>query len=457
MLLIRGAELDAVGGMDVRCRDGRVVEIGQGLSPAAGEDTIEANGGALLPGLHDHHLHLYALAAARQSVDCGPPQVTHLEALRGALRGAPGDGWIRGVGYHESVAGMLDRRQLDALVDDRPVRIQHRSGKMWFINSAAASLLDLDDSDGQLYRQDDWLRDRIEPPLDLDLQDTSRLLASHGVTGFTDTTSSNDESTAQRFAALGLLQRVVLMGNEQLERGALKIILDDYALPDIDEFRERIVNAHFRDRPVAIHCITRTELVFAASVLIEAGTIRGDRIEHAAETDDAAMALVARTGVTVVTQPLLIFERGDQYLVDVDPAEHEHLYRCRGFIDAGVPLGGSTDAPYGQPDPWASMRAAVTRKTASGRVIGAAEALTPEQALALFTSRPDDPGGPPRQIAVGETADLCLLERSWARARRSLGQDPAHATVPSPHPSPHPSMRVAATIVGGGITFREPR
>jgi hypothetical protein len=116
------------------------------------------------------------------------------------------------------------------------------------------------------------------------------------------------------------------------------------------------------------------------------------------------MALVARAGVTVVTQPNFIFERGDQYLTEVDPADHEHLYRCRGFLDAAIPLGGSTDAPFGQPDPWLSMRAAVSRQTASGRVIGAAEALTPEQALALFTSAPEDPGGPPRICACSTVA-----------------------------------------------------
>lgn len=439
MLLIRGAELNGERNLDVRCRDGLVVEIGPRLSRAAGEEVIEAGAGALLPGLHDHHLHLYALAAARRSVSCGPPEVTDRAGLRAALDGAPGDGWIRGVGYHESVAGMLDRKELDALVDDRPVRIQHRSGKMWFVNSAAASILDLDDCDGQLYRRDEWLRARLESAHDLDIDGTSRLLASHGVTGFTDATPSNDEAVAQALSARGLLQNVTLMGNEHLGQGALKIMLDEYELPAIETLCEQIRSAHQSNRMVAIHCLTRTELVFALSALLEAGPARGDRIEHASVTDDSAMALVARAGVTVVTQPNLVFERGDQYLADVEPADHQYLYRCRGFLDAGVPLGGSTDAPYGRPDPWLAMHAAVQRETRRGRVIGSAEAITSEQALALFTSAPDEPGGPPRTIAVGEAADLCLLECAWARARESLRHD-----------------NVAATIRGGTVTYRRP-
>ncbi|MEJ2132997.1 MAG: amidohydrolase family protein, partial [Gammaproteobacteria bacterium] len=363
--------------------------------------------------------------------------VIDVDALAAALREAPGEDWIRGVGYHESVAGMLDRGKLDALVADRPVRIQHRSGRMWFINSAAAGRLDLDDSDGQLFRRDDWLRDRTEPVSDEDVLETSRLLASYGVTGITDTTPSNDDETASSIASLGLLQDVHLMGNERLARGHLKIMLDDYALPDIDAFRSRIGDAHRAERPVAIHCVTRTELVFALSTLLEAGTIRGDRIEHASVTDDATMSLVSRAGVTVVTQPNFIFERGDQYLADVEASELDHLYRCRGFLDAGVPLGGGTDAPFGQGDPWLAMRSAVSRRTASGEELGGCEALTPEQALALFASRPDDPGGPTRRVALGESADYCLLDRAWASARESLR-----------------ARDVAATVAAGVVTFR---
>ena len=66
----------------------------------------------------------------------------HLDALAqasdelAAALNRPGQGWVRGIGYHESVAGMLDAADLDTMVDHRPVRIQHRSGRMWFLNSA---------------------------------------------------------------------------------------------------------------------------------------------------------------------------------------------------------------------------------------------------------------------------------------------------------------------------------
>ena len=409
MLLIRNAEVEGVAGWDVRCRDGAVSEIGR-LLPAGEERVVDARGGALLPGLHDHHLHFFALAAARRSVRCGPPEVYEAGALEAALRAAEGDGWIRGVGYHESVAGRLDRVRLDAWVADRPVRIQHRSGKMWFLNSVAVRTLGLDpDSNGRLFRRDRWLGGRVEGTVDL--AGATRMLASYGVTGFTDATPHNGPATVRDLVAAAPLQCVVAMGDESLPDGVLKIMLDDFALPGIDSLRSRMARAHGAGRTVAVHCVTRTELVFALSTLMEAGAVPGDRIEHASVSDGAAMTLLRDAGATVVTQPNFVAERGDRYLAEVPPSDHPYLYRCRGFLDAGVPLGGGTDAPFGEADPWIAIRAAVTRETADGAALGREEALTPERALALFTTPPENPGGAPRCVAVGETADLCVLDR----------------------------------------------
>ncbi len=426
-LLIVNAEIEGVANLDVRCRDGRVVNIDRRLDAAAGEHVVDARGGALLPGLNDHHIHLFALAAARRSVKCGPPDVTTFTELETALQAAPGEDWIRGVGYHESVAGLLDSRSLDALRGDRPVRIQHRSGKMWFVNSPAARRLGIETANGQLFRLDGLLRERLAEDEDLvaSVEDASRLLAEYGITGITDATYTNDRTTEAIYRQFDLRQRVNLMGDETLPSGSLKIMLDDAALPDVDQLREQIAKAHARTRPVAFHCVTRTELVFALAALRAAGTLPGDRIEHAAVTDAATMALLQEVSgdardVTVVTQPNFIAERGDQYLRDVRPKDHASLYRCRGFLEAGMPLGGGTDAPYGDPDPWAAMQAAVERRTPDGQVVGAAEKLTPEQALALFLGPLDDPGGAPRRVVIGAAADFCVLTRPWKSARSAL-------------------------------------
>jgi predicted amidohydrolase YtcJ len=136
-----------VGGRltDVRISGDRVDAVAPRLDRVSGEELLDAAGGALLPGLHDEHLHLSALAAAETSVRCGPPEVRDAGALAAALTAASADssGWVRGVGYVETVAGDLDAAALDRLHAARPVRIQHRSGALWMVNSVAAVQLGL--------------------------------------------------------------------------------------------------------------------------------------------------------------------------------------------------------------------------------------------------------------------------------------------------------------------------
>ena len=434
--LILNAEVGGTANLDVRCRAGRVVEIGRGLAASAGDYSFDARGGALLPGLNDHHIHLFALAAARRSVSCGPPSVTTRAQLETALEAAPGDDWIRGVGYHESVAGTLDSRSLDEIRDGRPVRIQHRSGKMWFVNSLAARRLDIETADGRLFRLDGLLRERLAEDDDLvpAVEQTSRLLAGYGITGVTDATYTNNKTTESLYRKLDLCQRVNLMGDESLGTGSLKIMLDDAALPDLDSLQERIAQAHRRGRPVAFHCVTRTELVFALAALRHVGTLPGDRIEHASVADAPTLGLLKEVSgdgrdITVVTQPNFIAERGDRYLRDVPVEDHDNLYRCRGFLEAGIPLGAGTDSPYGDPDPWAAMRAAVERRTPDGQIVGEDETLSPEQALAMFLTPLDSPGGVPRKVAVGAPVDFCVLAKGWNEARDSLKAELVSRTI----------------------------
>jgi predicted amidohydrolase YtcJ len=472
MLLIRGAEVyrnDSRGQiLDVRCASGHVLDVAAHLDPLPGEAVLDAGGNALLPGLHDHHIHLFSLAAAARSVPCGPPAVTNREQLAHALTTAPGGGWVRGVGYHESVAGLLTAKALDDLLPHRPVRIQHRSGKLWLLNSAAMALLGVhrhahlpgvvtagSGPTGQLFRLDAWLADRLERTDPPDVAAASAQLASYGITGITDATPGNDRRTLHDYAGMidrgRLLQRVRLMGGDDLAgvdtsethpllaAGERKILLDEWALPDFETLVSTIDGAHASGRAVAIHCVTRTELVFALAALREATASApepGDRIEHAAVVPADTVPLLRETGVTVVTQPGLVTERGDQYRADVAPREHPLLYRWRTLADAGVPVAASSDAPFTGTNPWLAMQGAVTRRTASGFLLGQDERVSPEQALAGFCTRAEDPGGTPRSIVPGAVADLCLLDRPWGQARRDLGR-----------------CRVNATLRGGELIF----
>lgn len=446
-MLIRRAELNGLR-VDLRLREGRIAEIAEGLPALPGEDVIDAAGGALLPGLKDHHLHLHALAAARASVDCGPPAVADAEVLAQALRRADGKlppgQWLRGIGYHESVAGDLDRHWLDAVVPERPLRLQHRSGRLWLLNSAALALVEQSADDplerrdgratGRLYDADAWLRTRIGGRRPV-LGEVSRWLASRGVTGLCDTSHDNDTAAWSVFAEaqqLGeLLQSLRVMGSAALDafsgmpglqRGERKFHLHDHELPDFDALCADIRAAHAADRGVAFHCVSRVDLAFALAALQEAGVRGGDRIEHASVCPPEFLEQVGELDLTVVTQPGFIATRGDAYLRDVEEFDRPWLYRLRGFLDRGIRLAGSSDAPYGDADPWAAMDAAVRRRTASGQSVAGMESLTPEQALALFTSPLEEPGSGAPKLEVGAVADLCLLTQPWGVARNALAQ-----------------------------------
>lgn len=439
-MLIRNAEIWRQGHADLRIAHGRIVALGT-LDPGDDEHVIDAAGAALLPGLHDHHIHLAAEAARRQSVPCGPPDVVTEDDLARALA-KPGEGWLRGTNYHESVAGLLTCEQLDSMQPDRPVRIQDRTGRMWFFNSPAiAQLLEhaepppgFDRETCRLFDGDTWLRIalRSSPP---DLAALTADLAATGLTGVTDMSPANAPAMARHFGQQmesgALPQTLVLAGTPELaERpagarwllGPGKLHLHDAALPDPAEAAHFIRAVHRQGRAIAIHCVTEAELVIALAAIAEAGAKPGDRIEHGGIAPDHLLAEMARLGLQLCSNPAFIAARGDRYLADVEPGLQPFLYRLAAARDAGIVLAGGSDAPYGPTDPWLAMRAAVNRETATGAVIGAAEALSPEEALSLYLSDPLDLARE-RQVALGGVADLVLLDRPWREARDRLLAD----------------------------------
>jgi predicted amidohydrolase YtcJ len=444
-MLIRNAEIYGIGVADLRMQNGQVTAIGRLAATSSDRMVVDAGNCALLHALRDHHFHLLAFAASLESVHCGPPAVTTESALIAALqsraRERPGN-WIRGIGYHSSVAGEIDRHWLDKVLPTTPVRIQHRSGRLWILNSCALDLIARGDTQspvervggrltGRLYDSDAWLRERLGshlPPI----REASRFLIGRGVIGITDTTPTNGAAEFEllRTAQIGgdVLQDLLVMGSAALNGigdashirvGPTKIYLREAALPALADTAATIAASHAANRPVAFHCASLAELIFALGALDEAGAMAGDRLEHAAVAPPDLLPLIAKLGLTVVTQPNFIAERGDSYLKEVDESDRPWLYRLRGFRDAGIALAAGTDAPFGDADPWRAMQAAVTRSTAGRAIIGEHESLSPEEALALFSGPLDMPGAPP-EIRVGAAADLCLIDRPWSRARTDL-------------------------------------
>ena len=123
-----------------------------------------------------------------------------------------------------------------------------------------------------------------------------------------------------------------------------------------------------------------------------------------------------------MTQPNFVVERGEQYRAEVDPAERASLYRCRTLLAAGVPVAFGTDAPFGHPDPWRAIAAAVER------TVGRAERVDAATALSCFLSPPLEPWRGSRRVRPGEPGDLCLLHVPLSEALRRPAADHVAAT-----------------------------
>ena len=444
---------------DIRLSDGKVSELGL-LSPLRNEEIIDGKQGLVIPGLNDHHTHLASYAASLNSIKCGPPEVNSPEELILALESAPGSEWLRGIGFHESVSSEIDRAWLDKYGPERPIRIQHRSGRLWILNSLGQAIIDeratrltrierkrLSKADGKLYDVDDLISNLThrEPP---PLKTASDLLASYGVTGVNDMTPANDSKSAEWFRELqtqgDLRQKIVMSGRleladcrftETLKLGSNKVHLHDNDLPDFQEFVDLITKSERQSRSVAVHCVTEVALVFTLSAMRASGFSKGNRIEHASVIPPELIKQLHELELTVVTQPNFVHEKGDNYLKEVPATEHDYLYRCRSLIDADVPLAFGTDLPFGKADPWKAMRAATDRKTLGGHVFNNKERITPEQALGGFLGALESPFEK-RKVTIGSTADLCLMDSSWQDIRSDL--DARH---------------VRLTIVDGEVVF----
>jgi predicted amidohydrolase YtcJ len=232
--------------------DGRVVSAGSRpdvLAVAAvGARLIDVGSAAVVPGLHDFHLHLVGMARARREVVL--ESAADFEAVAGAIQAAAErlaeDAWLRGRGWHEAAlpAGALER--LRAVVGQRPALIYSHDGHSAWASPAALQRARIDDSTpdppgGRLERDAGGaptgiLRERatdlVEPiagrlvgeELDRALRETVGELAALGITGAVDAGDPSPDNGKGAYATLGD-RAAVLMAAEHLD-GRLRLTVN---------------------------------------------------------------------------------------------------------------------------------------------------------------------------------------------------------------------------------------
>ena len=163
-------------------------------------------------------------------------------------------------------------------------------------------------------------------------------------------------------------------------------------------------------RAIAVHCVTRAELIVALAAWDEVGAEPGDRIEHGAVIPVELVAGSAGAGPG--RRDPAVVRRRPRRPVPGRRRPRRPSTTCGAAGRCSTPASASPPAPTPRsatPTRGGPIAAARDRTTPSGVVLGPAERITAERALAMFLTPLDDPAGPPRRVEVGAPADLCLL------------------------------------------------
>ncbi len=148
---------------------------------------------------------------------------------------------------------------------------------------------------------------------------------------------------------------------------------------------------------VAIHAIgdrANTAVLDLMETLVAEGADPAMlRVEHASVLTADDIARFGRLGVTASVQPAFLASETTWLEKRVGPERMRRTYAFRSLLDAGASLAGGSDCPVEPPHPLWGMAAARDR---CGLV--PEEAITAEEALALFTTG--------SAAAIGDDADL---------------------------------------------------
>ena len=153
-----------------------------------------------------------------------------------------------------------------------------------------------------------------------------------------------------------------------------------------DELRLLCHRAHAQGFQVAVHaaCNAAVENVIGAYQGLPSGRSR-PRVEHLVSLDRAQAARLAASGAVGVVQPAYVTLLGDEWEAMPTPRRLSTV-PLRTLLDAGMELAGSSDAPIAPFSPLLGMQAAVTRRTSGGLEHQPEQAITPLEALKLWTS-----------------------------------------------------------------------
>lgn len=230
-------------------------------------------------------------------------------------------------------------------------------------------------------------------------------------------------------------------GDDMLSLGPAKIFLDGalssetaaqtepyatgsdnkgYLLDDPLTLRRQMGDAHRAGWSIAAHAIGDAAMDLAIDTFRQfparpIGSLP-HRIEHAAVVRPDQLSAIAALGVAVAPQASFFRPIGDAMTLSLGARRAAFTYRAKSFLDAGIPMAGSSDRPCADGTALRSIQSYIDRLTAGGAIFGAAsERLTAAEALRVYTvgsAVATGFGGTKGRLAVGMVADCAVLEAS---------------------------------------------
>lgn len=206
------------------------------------------------------------------------------------------------------------------------------------------------------------------------------------------------------------------------------------------ELLERMRQAHAAGLQICVHAIGDAAIDDCIGLFekILAESPRRDhrhRIEHASLLPPDLIPRIARLGLCVSTQPLFIHSEKGWLDRRLGRERARFAYPLRALVEAGIAVGGASDAPVESTDVLHAIQCCITREGFHPE-----ESLTREQALRLFTRdaafvqfEETEKG----TLAAGKRADLVILS-----------DNPLTAPVEEIS-----SIRVVRTVCAGQTTY----
>ncbi|RJX25716.1 MAG: amidohydrolase [Acholeplasma sp.] len=395
------------------------------------DEIIDLHDHHVYPGFVDAHLHLLGYGRFITLIDLR--NVYSKDRVFKALLENRHKDMLYAEGYRDLG---ITKQDLDAVIADKPVFLRHLDYHSLTLNSSALKIVGLSNSNGIL-REEEAMRVLQQLPkhtkeeLKVMLKHAFKQLHAYGVTGgdsddlyyfngFAETFSVFDEVLKEiPFRTHLLMHHETITDylssgkswNEQtpfLELGAVKMFYDGTmssktalmrdSYRGTDQYgeivmgKEKFVETLKRTRTLgltaAIHVIGDQGLDDVAHLLKSYPPKPGqkDRIIHAPWAMKSTIPLLKKLPITIDIQPQFLssdLPRALSYF----SKNPDLIFPWKTYLDEGILILGSSDAPVETPNPLFGMRDAIYREsTEDKKSYQIEEALTPFEAVKLYTT-----------------------------------------------------------------------